>query len=139
MFFTTYPRAENSFLSSLNTENERSWDWVEFSINTPMYLVSADYNDDGLILGRTFIFGNLRDLFEFLANQDSEYSNFSVSLLSPGYLNGTSSYQLGVLKEIWIEPSSNSHLFVLGDGQNLSHSSDGKKLNKKRMQKLISF
>lgn len=139
MFFTTYPQAENKFLSSLSAENERSWNWVEFSINTPMYLASADFTEDGLTLGRTFIFGNLRDLFGFLENPCAEYSNFAVSLLSPGFLNGTSAYQLGVLKEIWIEPSSDSQLFVLDDGKNLSHSSDGKKLNKKRMQKLISF
>lgn len=139
MFFTTYPHAENTFLSALSTENERSWNWVEFSINTPMYLASADYDDDGLILGRTFIFGNLRDLLGFLENPKSEYANFVVSLLSPSYLNGTSSFQLDVLKEIWIESGSDSQLFVLEDGNNLSHSSDGKKLNKKGMEKLISF
>lgn len=139
MFFTTYPHAENKFLSSLNTEDERSWNWVEFSINTPMYLASADYTEDGLTLGRTFIFGNLRDLFGFLESTGSEYSNFAVSLLSPNYLNGTSSYQLAVLKEIWIEPCSDAQLFVLGDGKSISHTSDGKKLNKERMQKLISF
>ena len=78
-------------------------------------------------------------MLEFLGDPDSEYSNFIVSLLSPAYMNGTSSYQLGVLKEIWVKSGSDSQLFVFKDGKTLSHSLDGEKLNKNGMLKLISF
>jgi len=139
MFFTTYPQSENTFLSSLGTQDERSWSWLEFSVHSPLYLASADFTEDGVPLRRTFLFGHLRDLFGFLGNPGSEYTNFEVSLMSPSYMNGTSSYQLSVLKEIWDKSGSDSLLFVFKDGKSQSHSIDGQKLNINEMQKLISF
>lgn len=137
MFFTTHANGENEYISALGSPFEKSWNWIELSVNVPLYFASGDFNDDGFVFRRTFIFGHRRDLLEFL--QTAGYSNFEVSLLSPDYLNGSDSYQLDVLKEIWDEPNSNAELYIFKDGKTFINATEGEEVDLKAFRKVMSF
>lgn len=123
--FYTHPEAEHKFLSAINPNGERNWRWIEFAIKIPMFLVSGDVNtEDGKdgTFGRDWLFGKFEDVLQLMNASKGMLTNIEIGLLSPGYMNGSSSYQLGMIKEVWQQRDGPSQLFVLVDGTKLHNS-----------------
>lgn len=115
--FHTQPEAEFPFLSAINPRGEKTWAWIEFALYIPLYLVSGRVVDEDGDFGSDFLFGRLDDVLTLVNASSGRLTDIEVALLSPGHLNGSSSYKLGRLKEVWRHPSKGSHRFVLEDGK----------------------
>lgn len=137
--FNTQPEAEHKFLSAINPKGERCWQWIEIAIHAPLYLVSGDAEIEGVSLGRDWLFGQLRDVLSLMNTSKGALMNIEIGLLSPGYMNGSNSYQLGKIKEIWQHPDGTSKLFVLVDGTKLRYSASDESTNDQDMELVLSL
>ncbi len=137
--FHTQPEAEHKFLSAINPYGKKSWQWIEFAIHAPFYLVSGDAETEGGTFGRDWLFGQLRDVLKLMSTSKETLTNIEIGLLSPGYMNGSNSYQLGKIKEIWQHPDGTSKLFVLVDGTKLRYSANEESTNDQDMELVLSL
>lgn len=120
--FHTQPEAEHKFLSAIDPNGEKSWRWIEFGLHIPLFLVSGDVEIEECTLGCDRLFGQLGDVLNLMNTSRGTLANIQIGLLSPGYMNGSNSYQLGNIKEIWQHPEGHHQLFVLDDGAKLRYS-----------------
>lgn len=127
--FHTYPEAELRLPPGLATFGERSWHWVELSIQIPYFFLSVNVEIEECIIRRHFIFSQLRDALSLIAASRDDVKKLEIGLLSPGYMNGSSSYQLGRVKEIWECRGGHEQMFVMSDGVkfHFPHDEDGNK------------
>lgn len=122
--FYTEPEAEHKFLSAIDPYGARSWRWIEFAIKIPVFLVSGDVNTEDGAIGRDWLFCRLEDVLQLINASKGTLTKIEIGLLSPGYMNGSGSYQLGMIKEVWQQRDGRSQLFVLVDGTKLRNSFD---------------
>jgi len=119
--FHTYPEAEQFIPQPLAQHGERAWHWVELGLNLPYYLLELVVDTDGVPMVKHITTANLEVVTE-ASKHVSEHTRLrSVSLLSPGYVNGSDGYQLDRIAEIWSpNPTDRSRLlFVLADSRTL--------------------
>jgi len=137
--FHTQPEAELKFPRVMNSFGERSWQWIEIAIHIPLFLVSGDMKLVDGTVGRDWIFGNIRDVLNLIDTSSGTSINLQIGLLSPGHMNGSNSYQLGKVKEIWRHPNEPSQLFVLVDGTKLRYSYNEDSENDHDMELVLSL
>lgn len=117
--FHTYPEAEQLIPKPLALHGERAWHWVELGLNLPYYLLELVVGEDRDSLTRYISTANLDVVTATFHNTPRDTRLRSVSLLSPGYVNGSKGYQLDRVAEIWtpnpVIPSS--LLFILDDSR----------------------
>lgn len=134
--FHTPLEAELPFLSALAPSGERAWSWVELGLKLPYYFVTVLFTDDGDVkLERHLILSDLRVLQELVANPPAHLHLQRVDLLSPGYMNGSSGYQLAQLSEVW--QASGEQRFIMADGAELNLHRDGKRISKSRFLRVL--
>lgn len=134
--FHTSPEAELPFLSALAPYGERAWSWVELGLKLPYYFVTVLFTDDNDIkLERHLIFSDLRALQELVANPPAHVHLQRVDLLSPGYMNGSSGYQLAQLSEVW--QASGEQQFIMANGTELNLHTDGKHISKSQFLRIL--
>lgn len=136
MFHTT-PSAEIPFLSNLYNDGGRSWRWVELGLQIPYFLAFLQkiVGHDAEIQQQVML-SHLDDVLELASLHDSNLHVTEIWLLSPGYMNGTDTYRLGRINEIWQGKTCRGrHMYVMEDGVRLnfqigdpSKSSEGMEL-----------
>lgn len=123
--FTTYPHAEFTFPPSLITSGERSWQWVELSVYEHIFYVNVHVElDRGDNYARHYLFVNTKDILGLIEETRHICKNLEIGLFSPGYMNGSGSYQFGRVKEIWEHTINHKQMFVMGDGSKIYSSTD---------------
>lgn len=131
----THPDAELPFSSALAPNGERAWSWVELGLKIPYYFVTVLITDDDVKLERQIIFSDLRTIQELAANPPAHVHLQRVDLLSPGYMNGSSGYQIAQLSEVW--QANGEHRFIMADGAELNLHMDGKRIPKSRFLRIL--
>ncbi|MFZ3041571.1 MAG: hypothetical protein WA108_07225 [Thiobacillus sp.] len=132
----TFPDAELPIPSALAPNGERTWSWVELGLKLPYYFVTVLFTDDNDVkLERHLILSDLRTIQELAANPPSHVHLQRVDLLSPGYMNGSSGYQLAQLSEVW--QASGEQRFIMADGAEQNLHMDGKRIPKSRFLKIL--
>lgn len=126
--FHTHPEAELTLPPSLAPFGQRSWHWLELSLQIPYFFISVSVETEEGAFRRNFLFGQLRDALSLIDASRDDFSDLEIGLLSPGYMNGSSSYQLGQIKEIWECRGGYGQMFVMSDGSKFHFppSEDGK-------------
>ena len=119
--FHTYPEAEQFIPQPLAQHGERAWHWVELGLNLPYYLMELLVDADGVPMVKHITTASLEVVTEASKHMTGHTRLRSVSLLSPGYVNGSDGYQLDRIAEIWSpNPTDRSRLlFVLADSRSL--------------------
>lgn len=132
----TSPEAELPVPSALAPNGERVWSWVELGLKLPYYLVTVLFTDDDDVkLERHLIFSDLSAIQELVANPPAHVHLQRVDLLSPGYMNGSSGYQLAQLSEVW--QASGEQRFIMANGAELNLHRDGKRISKSRFLRVL--
>lgn len=135
--FHTSSEAELPVPLALAPNGERVWSWVELGLKLHYYFVTVRItDDDDMTLERHLIFSDLRSLQELVANPPAHVHLQRVDLLSPGYMNGSSGYQLAQLSEVW--QASGEQRFIMADGAELNLHTDGKRISKSQFLRIIN-
>ena len=115
--FRTVPDAEVHVPAGLGSGGGRVWQWMELALNVPYFFVTVlHYVDGEPSYERNLIFGDFRAVIQLAEVPPDGVELIRVNLLSPGYLNGSGSYHLHQLIEIWEDGQTGGQLFVLADG-----------------------
>lgn len=122
--FHTYPEAELPVPPALASFGERSWHWVECALQIPYFFLSVGLETDEGSFRRHFLFSHLKDLLSLVGASGDHVKEIEIGLLSPGYMNGSNSYQLGKIKEIWECRDTQGCLFIMSDGAKYHYPSD---------------
>lgn len=124
MFYTSQ-EALISTPVQMSDNGSKLWRWVEFGLYIPYFLVTQLISEESSEIGQHLIFGQIQDLMAHAAQLPNNVVISEIGLLSPGYMNGTDNFQLGVIKEIWkSKQQSNNFLFIMKNGQTLSFPPD---------------
>lgn len=137
--FYTHPEAEFAIPPGLASFGERGWHWVELSFQIPYFLLSMDVEIQEVSLRRHYVFGLLRDAMGLITSSGDVIKNLEIGLLSPGFMNGSGSYQLGRVTEIWGFRDSDVQIFVMSDGAKFHFPPREDSLNDEEMELLISL
>lgn len=137
--FHTHPEAELIFPLGLASFGERSWYWVELSIQIPYLFLSVNVEIEECTIRRHFIFSHLRDALGLIAESRDIAKDLEIGLLSPGYMNGSNSYQLGQVKEIWERRGGREQMFVMSDGAKFHYPSDADGVMNQEMELVVSL
>jgi len=137
--FHTHPEAELRLPLAFSPIGERSWHWVELAIQIPYFLLSFKVETEDGTIGRHFIFNRESDAMSLIANSKDVIRDVKMGLLSPGYMNGSNSYQLGQIKEIWGIPDSPEKMYVMSDGEKFYFPTDEDGIKDHEMKLLINL
>lgn len=137
--FHTHPEAELALPPGLAAFGERSWHWVELSLQIPYFFLSVNVETEEGSFGCNYIFSQLKDAMGLIASSGDTIKDVEIGLLSPGYMNGSSSYQLGLVKEIWKCRSGYEQMFVMSDGAKLRYPSDQLNTKDQEMELIVSL
>ena len=133
--FHTMQEAELVRPFNLGPKGLQSWHWVELSLQLPWFLVTFTIESDDQQVTRHILIAELRDVKDFFRLEDPTLNICSVCLVSPSYMNGTSTYQMGELAAAWIGKESRADmLFVMRNGQQLQFSLSNRTLEEKDME-----
>lgn len=105
----------------------------------PLFLVSGEVETEDGTFGQDWLFGQLEDVLNLMNTSKGKLTNIEIGLLSPGHMNGSNTYQLGKIKEIWQHPDGPSKLFVLVDGTKLRYSYTEDSINDQEMELALSL
>lgn len=98
------------------------WNWVELAVDAPFFMleIASKIEDDDFITYR--MTASLKVLRGHTAPSETEVLK-RVFLISPGYVNGSDSFQMHALDSVRLSPSrSPNMLFKLTDGRTLHFS-----------------
>lgn len=137
--FHTHPESELTLPPGLAPFGQRSWNWVELSLQIPYFFLSVNVETEEGSFRRHFIFGHLRDALSLIAASRDVFNGLEIGLLSPGYMNGSSSYQLGQVKEIWECRGGYEQMFVMADGAKFHFPPDEDGINDQKMELVVSL
>lgn len=120
MFYTA-PEAELPLPTALAPGGERAWHWVELGLSIPYFLATVRHSDESEALRheRTMMFCDVGAIVQLAKDSCDGFKLVRVALFSPGYMNGTGTYQLNQLAEVWQDPASGEQRFLLADGTRL--------------------
>lgn len=127
--FHTHPEAELTLPPGLAPFGQRSWHWLELPLQIPYFFISINVENEECTFRRHFLFSQLRDALSLIGASRDVFKNLEIGLLSPGYMNGSNSYQLGQVKEIWECRGGYEQMFLMSDGAKFHFppNEDGKK------------
>jgi hypothetical protein len=137
--FYTHPEAEFALPPGLAPSGERAWNWVELSLQIPYFLLSMDVEIQEVSFRRHYVFGLLRDVMALITSSRDMIKNLEMGLLTPGFMNGSDSYQLGRVAEIWGFRDSDVQVFVMADGTKFHFPPREDGLNDQEMELVISI
>lgn len=100
---------------------EFTWKWIEISLRIPLFLVTIEVSFDDESIHRDLMISFIADLEDLYDRQNEDYKIVAVSLVSPNYLNGSSTWKLDKLVQILkSQIGEKEYLFVIDDGRVLS-------------------
>lgn len=97
----TYPEAEAPISKILGPTGKRAWHWAEFGLHIPYYLLEVAVPSENEIVVRHIITADTAMVILTHREKSENFRLRSASLLSPGYLTGSDSYQFNRLAAIW--------------------------------------
>lgn len=140
IMFYTFPEAEINLPEALTKNGERSWRWVEFSLQIPYFFLSLRISNKGCKNVRYLALSHLSDVLDIARQQSESFEIVNLGLLSPGYVNGGEHYQLGAVKEIWsVKGYEEPNLFVMATGERFYCSMDGEAVDELEMELLLAI
>lgn len=113
--FDTHPEAEITLARAFSPPGQRSWQWVELSLQIPFFLLSVKLETEEGSIRREFLFSQIKDALGLISASRNIMDGLEIGLLSPGYMNGSNTYQLGRIKEVWKRRNGHEQLFVMAD------------------------
>jgi hypothetical protein len=116
--FHTHPDAELPMPPGLLAPGERAWRWIELPLQIPYYVVSFVVNTEDADISLQYMFTHVRDVLNLIDTSGNKIWNLKVGLLSPGHMNGSNSYQFGLIKQIW-QSKDGGELFLMDNGSKL--------------------
>lgn len=138
--FRTIPDAEIHIPAGLASGGGRVWRWMELALNIPYFFVTVLHSVDGKPSHeRNLIFGDFRALIELAEVPPEGVELVRVNLLSPGYLNGSGSYRLDQLAEIWEDGQTGGQVFVLAGGTRMEMTYSDAPEQESAYQKVFSM
>lgn len=137
--FRTHSEAELMLPPGLAPCGERSWNWIELPIQIPFFFLSFTIEMGEGSLRRRFVFSHIRDIQSLIAESKEELIDLEIGLLSPGYMNGSNSYQFGQVKEIWEARVGHEKMFVMSDGEKFHYHLDEDGLKNPDMKLVVSL
>lgn len=138
--FHTHPEAELTLPPGLASFGQRSWHWVELPLQIPYFFLSITEETEEGLFRRRFIFSQLRDVLILIAeSRDDAFKDLEIGLLSPGYMNGSSNYQLGQIKEIWKSRGGHKQVFVMSDSAKFCFPPEKDDINEQEMELIVSL
>lgn len=98
------------------------WDWVELGVNAPVFMLEiTTETDDGNVTTHRMT-SSIEVLRRHVQASGADLLK-RVFLLSPGYVNGSNSFQLDVLEQVLTAPNHQlGVLFKLASGKTLQFS-----------------
>lgn len=136
--FHTHQEAELNLPPGLAPFGQRSWHWVELPLQIPYFFLSVTVETEEGPFRRRFIFGQLRDALSLIAaSRDDAFKDLDIGLLSPGYMNGSSDYQLGQVKEIWESRGGHKQVFVMSDNGKFCFPPEEDDINDQEMELIV--
>lgn len=130
----TFPDAEFS-ISGVTEDGARTWLWMEFGLYIPYFLVTlqveSNMKSGTISLTRHLFLTAVEQILDLKNQQNSSMKIQNLSLMSPGYMNGSNDYELAQIKEIWSYVGCRGHMFVLTDGRSLSSPESTSGMEKK--------
>jgi len=117
--FYTWPEAQQPGSIANSALGDKTWRWVELAIVIPIFMVHLRLKGEDSTLDRHLLFGHLRDALALINQEGDDQEIIGMSLLSPGYMNGSDDFQLGKISEIWHDKRNDIYKFVLYSGQSL--------------------
>lgn len=105
------------------------WDWVELAVNAPFFMleIASPAEDDEFL---THIMTSNLNVLRTHAGTSEAGVLKRVLLLSPGYVNGSDTFQLNALESVLSSPGNPMNmLFNLTDGRSLHFSLGDERLD----------
>jgi hypothetical protein len=137
--FYTWPEAQQSSALTNPGLGDKTWRWVELAIAIPLFLIHVRLKEEDSTLDRHLLFGQLRDALEVINQKNDSQEIIGMSLLSPGYMNGSDDFQLGKVSEIWRDKTSTMHKYVLDSGQSMTFDLFQRTVSEPEMELMLSF
>lgn len=106
----------------LYDSNISHWNWVELAVDAPFFMleIASKTEDDDFITYR--MTSNVNVLRGHAVPSETDVLK-RVFLISPGYVNGTDSFQMDALDSVCLSPNKSMNmLFKLTDGRTLHFS-----------------
>jgi hypothetical protein len=101
--------------------NVSLWNWVELGVNAPFFMLEIASQTEGDFVTHRMT-SNINVLRDHVGTSDAGVLK-RVFLLSPGYVNGSDTFQLDALDSVCLSPSNPMKmLFKLTDGRTLHFS-----------------
>lgn len=137
----TAPEAEFPLPTALAPGGERAWHWVELGLSIPYFLATVRHSDESEALHheRTMMFCDVRAIVQLAKDSRDGFKLVRVALFSPGYMNGTGTYQLSQLAEVWQDAASGGQRFLLADGTQLETGMTNTTRSKKGFQRILAL
>ncbi|MFH1493366.1 MAG: hypothetical protein ABIG70_01035 [Pseudomonadota bacterium] len=137
--FDTHPEAEITLARSFSPSGQRSWHWVELSLQIPFFLLSVNLETEEGCFRREFLFSQIKDALGLISASRSIIDRLEIGLLSPGYMNGSNTYQLGRVKEVWKRRNGHEQLFVMADESRLHFPPNVDGMQDREMELVLSL
>lgn len=123
--FLTHPSAATPQIPEGLFGDKTLWNWVEFGVETPLFLATLMFHTDKLELEfdyKQLLLSHVQQVSDATKLLPGDGYLRAVSLLSPGKLNGSAEYKLTPLAEIWVADDMYHQRFVCMDRTELLYS-----------------
>lgn len=138
--FITSPDAEQYTPRGLVKNGERVWRYFEFQLQIPYFLVAVRSWEDESEFTRYFMLSQLDDVLSLASQQDAQLEISYIKLLSPGYMNRSEGYEMGLVKEIWRDKNVPvNKIFVMSDGGKLKFELMEQDDNDQKMELVLAL
>lgn len=98
--FDTYDGGELYFPPGLRDEKNKSWWYVELSLNLTWFLIKVEIYGSGheYPVRRTLLFSTIDHVVDFTS--DNNVNILEIYLCTPGYVNGSGEWKMDLLKKV---------------------------------------
>ncbi|MCE4072264.1 MULTISPECIES: hypothetical protein [Pseudomonas] len=109
--FTTCQSSEIAMGFSDADQAFRTWSYVELDAIYPWYLIQAGFKFRGARHVKVGMLGCIADLRNFVNKSGQGYWIESVSIITPGYINGTDLWKMENLEQAAVAYDEDSRMF----------------------------
>ena len=123
--FHTIPESELPIPRELAENGERLWQWVEFGLYAPYFLVTIEVGTEigstKLCSKRRLMLSRIEQLESLITQQDNFVRIRNLSMLSPCPLHGKEDYRFVQIDEIWESNRAQGYMFISTNGERIKH------------------
>ena len=123
--FHTIPESELPIPSELAKNGERLWQWVEFGVYAPYFLVTIEVSTENgpamLCSKRRLMLSRIEQLESLINQQDNFVRIRNLSMLSPSPARGKEDYRFSQIDEVWESSRGQGYMFVSTSGESIKY------------------